>query len=242
MGLPQTPFPNIVRTPASPVRTAPQPRVRIDSDTQGRRERPELPALPEGVDWTFVAEQEGTMPGAYVPSDNSGPDANSGVTVAHGFDLGGHSADTLRNLGLREELVTTLAPYAGRRGEAAAAYVRRHPLPLNAEVQRELDAYVFPQTYESIAQRYDRDAGTGTTFAELPEEAQTVITSVAHQYGANLRDNTPNFWRYVTTGDWEGAVRELRDFRDAHGPRRRLEARRLQQGINRGALSARQND
>ncbi len=232
MGLPQAPFPTRI-APASA--QPPRPRRAPIQQSHRRQGRPNPPVLPAGVGWSFVAEMEGTEPRAFVPPDGGRPDANSGVTVAHGFDLGGETPESLRRMGLREEIVTRLTPYLGHRGADAEAFVRRHPLPVSEEEQRELDAYVFPRTYEGVAANFDRDA-QGTTFSELPEEAQTVIASVAHQYGPNLATRTPNFWRQVTTGDWEAAVQELRDFGDVHRQRRANEADRLQRGIDRGAL------
>jgi hypothetical protein len=48
------------------------------------------PTLPAGVDWDFIVRREGARTDGYVPLDvNGNPDANSGVTIAVGFDLGG---------------------------------------------------------------------------------------------------------------------------------------------------------
>jgi hypothetical protein len=60
--------------------------------------------------------------------------------------------------------------------------------------------------------------------------------SVAHQYGTNLPDRTPNFWNQVTNGQWQAAHDNLMDFGDSFGPRRRLEAGLLLNAINSGSL------
>ena len=58
------------------------------------------PTFPPGVDWSFVEANEGVMLTGYVPKDSSGnPDANSGVTIAVGFDLGGRTVSSLQALG-----------------------------------------------------------------------------------------------------------------------------------------------
>jgi len=59
-----------------------------------------------------------------------------------------------------------------------------------------------------------------------------VITSVAFQYG-NLATETPNFWRQVTSGDWDGAVGNLRNFGDAYGSRRNREADYFETGAQK---------
>ena len=77
------------------------------------------PARPGGVDWGFITGQEGPGLKGYVPQDRNVPLEKSGVTVAHGFDLGGRSVADLQKLGLPDDMVTMLAPYVGARGQAA---------------------------------------------------------------------------------------------------------------------------
>lgn len=62
-----------------------------------------------------------------------------------------------------------------------------------------------------------------TAFFDLPAEAQTVIASVAFQYG-DLSIAAPRFWRAVCKQDWHAAIAELRDFGDEYHSRRHLEA------------------
>jgi hypothetical protein len=53
--------------------------------------------FPPGVDWNFLAAREGAMLNGSVPRDaNGNPDADSGVTIAVGFDLGGGPWQTCR--------------------------------------------------------------------------------------------------------------------------------------------------
>jgi hypothetical protein len=46
----------------------------------------------------------------------------------------------------------------------------------------------------------------------------------------------PDYWRQITTGDWEGAYGNLMDFKDQHGERRRADAQRLNNDIRSGRL------
>lgn len=66
--------------------------------------------------------------------------------------------------------------------------------------------------------KYDSAVGAGE-FYKLPTEAQTVIASVAFQYG-NLATSAPKFWAEATSKDWSGAISELRDFGDVYNTRR----------------------
>lgn len=63
-----------------------------------------------------------------------------------------------------------------------------------------------------------------TKFENLDARHQTVILSVAYQYGANLASRAPKFWKAVTSQNWAEVVKVLRDFGDAYKTRRNREA------------------
>ena len=67
---------------------------------------------------------------------------------------------------------------------------------------------------------------TGESFDSLTTEQATVVASVAFQYG-NLETETPNFWKYVTSNQWQKAYNELMDFEDNYSTRRKEEAKLL---------------
>ena len=67
---------------------------------------------------------------------------------------------------------------------------------------------------------------TGKDFQDLPSNKQTVLASVAFQYG-DLPKKTPKFWKYATSDDWDSVKRELNDFKDDYPTRRRKEAKLL---------------
>ncbi|HKX64136.1 MAG TPA: pesticin C-terminus-like muramidase [Rhizomicrobium sp.] len=194
-------------------------------------------ALPAGVDWGFINEREGVLTTGNVPKDKQHhPFAKSGVTIASGFDLGGRTAADLRRLGLSDDLVTSLTPYLGLRGQAAQDYLTAHPLNITPQQQQAIDTPTFTSTYNTVADNYNAAQRTGTRFQDLPRSAQTAIISVAHQYGTNLAAATPNFWTQVTTGRWRDAYDNLMNFGDAHGSRRQLEGGLMLNAINAGSL------
>ncbi|MGD0193181.1 MAG: pesticin C-terminus-like muramidase [Rhizomicrobium sp.] len=198
---------------------------------------PNAPSLPQGVDWAFVAAKEGARTNGYVPPDaQKRPDANSGVTVAHGFDLGGRSVADLRALGLPDDLVQTLTPYLGLRGQAAQDYLNAHPLQITGAQQQLIDTPAFNDYYNRVADNYN-SASHGTRFQDLPRAAQTAIVDLAYQYGTNLASATPHFWRQVTEGRWQDAHDNLMDFHDAYHTRRRAEAALLAGAMASGALA-----
>jgi hypothetical protein len=61
-------------------------------------------------------------------------------------------------------------------------------------------------------------------------ECQTVVASVAFQYG-DLSLRTPNFWQQVTTENWQAALANLQDFGDKYPTRRNKEADLLAQWL-----------
>ncbi|TVR97801.1 MAG: peptidase [Rhodospirillales bacterium] len=181
-----------------------------------------------GIDWSFISQLEGgrRLTG-YVPAAAF---SQSGVTVATGCDLGQRSRAEIDALNIPESLKAKLRPYADLKTAAAEAMLRQQPLTLTAAEAEALDEAVKQPIVDALETRYDAAVSSSPgrlTFARLPHPAQTVIASVAFQYGANLPARTPRFWRAVTAQDWAEAVRELRNFGDAYPTRRRREANLL---------------
>lgn len=183
------------------------------------------------IDDGFIADREGAaVQEAYPP-----PNSNSGVTVATGVDLGQRNQADLASLHLSATLVSLLSPYLGLTGQAAADFLENHPLILTPSQVAELDRAVHNQIYTQVATNYNN--ASDLSFWRLPSAVQTVIASVALQYGPNLhlpasQGGTPAFWAAVTEGRWQDAVDELRDFGDAYDTRRNLEADVLEAAID----------
>jgi len=171
------------------------------------------------IDFSFIARLEGgPATRGYVPDAAS---SRSGVTIATGFDLGQRHLADLQALGLEPGLVQRLTPYLGLIGQQAAARLAQLPLSVSpAEAEAIDEAYQLP-FIERLAAAFTR-AGGGD-FAALPAAAQTVIASVAFQYG-DLASRTPNFWKQVVARDWAAACANLRNFGDRYPTRRCQEA------------------
>lgn len=174
------------------------------------------------VDWKFIGDLEGFRTSGYVPTDNEGnPLDSSGVTVATGFDIGQWSERDIRNLGLSEELTKKLLPYSGLKRKAAVTALQQFPLKITEEEALEINNAVKTDALNKLAQDWQK--ATGEDFAELDPAKQTVVASVAFQYG-DLPSRTPRFWKHVTSGKWGKAIEELRDFGDKYTTRRNKEA------------------
>jgi len=230
-------------------------RVRESADRASRDMRHiSLPYLdekrPAGVDWDFVEEEEGERKlRGYMPTHNGKADGkvlgDSGVTIASGFDLGQHSPSDLKAMGLYQGLIDRLTPYMkpGLRKEAAQKFLKDNPLAISDEEARMIDRRAQIKRYDALASRYNAaarnayGAAPAPVFQDLPRGTQTAIADVAFQYG-NLASRTPNFWRQVTTGQWQDAHGNLLNFQDDHKSRREEEARLLAPDIRAGLLPA----
>lgn len=194
------------------------------------------------IDAEFIADREGAaVLNGYVPPDaNGNPHPNSGVTIGTGVDLGSRTVADLQRWRLLPALINTLTPYLGLRGSAASAYLASHPLTLTAGQIRAIDRNVHTEIYARLMVNYH--AGSSFNFWRLPAAAQTVLASVALQYGPDLQlphpDGTPIFFDHMRDGRWQDAVDELRDFGDDFPTRRNLEADVLESAIDNGELPA----
>lgn len=181
------------------------------------------------IDWHFIGALEGqSLLTGYVPNPEG---SQSGVTIATGVDLGQLTIGELTRWTLPETLCDLLEPYVGLRGAAAVAFLDEHPLTITQELSDMLDEADRKPITDALARYYGRACGP-VSFMSLPDAAQTVIASVAFQYGPALRLRTPRFWATAVARDWQAMVNELCAFGDAYPTRRRKEA-----GYLAGALA-----
>jgi hypothetical protein len=173
----------------------------------------------ENIDWDFIGKLEGKRKlKGYVPDAKN---SDSGVTIATGFDLGARKLSDLS--GLPQDIIDVLTPYLGIKGVEAAEKAKS--LNIDDSQAKVIDEFSHKESYDRLSSKWE--AATGSSFSELPEHQATVIASVAFQYG-DLASRTPNFWKQVTSGDWDGAVSNLRNFGDRYETRRKKEAEYFQ--------------
>lgn len=193
-----------------------------------------------GIDWDFIHKREGADSpdvSMSVPTDRQRQVlGHSGPTIGYGFDVGQHSVDDLRRLGLSQPIIDALTPYTQMQGSAAQAYVQAHPLTLARPDVDAIDQAVQNKMSSELAAKFDPASQVGP-FASLPANTQTAIADLYHQYGASDPARaTPNFWRQITGGDWQGAYDNLQDFHDLYRTRRKGEADLLKRDIDAGIL------
>jgi hypothetical protein len=165
-------------------------------------------------------------------------DAKGGATIASGVDLAFLTEAKLREYGVSEDFVSDaklyLSPNAPR-GQDALDMLNKSPLTITQEDADALDKGKFTEILNIVVNSFDA-AADYADFYQLPAGAQTVIVDVAYQYGPNLETATPNFWNQGTTGDWQGAVNNLRSFGDNSGSRRNAEADLIENDMDLGLL------
>ena len=175
--------------------------------------------MASNVDFQFIEEQEGFKLDGYVPLDKDGnPLGKSGVTIASGFDIGQRSAEDLS--GLPKKIQDKLKPYVGLTQEQALKKLKTNPLVLTKQEGKVVNTFAKKEALSKLSRQWKEK--TGTDFESLPQNQATPIASVAFQYG-DLETKTPNFWNQVTTGKWGEAKKNLANFGDDYGSRRKRE-------------------
>lgn len=182
------------------------------------------------VDFGFISSLEGgPVLCGYVPDPEQ---SSSGVTIATGFDLGQRSDDELLALlPMHVDLVNKLVPYCGYKKAAAVALLAEKPLEITKDEAAAIDSSVKQQLLSQLESRYNKAALTD--FADLPAAMQTVIASVAVQYG-DLARRCPRFWRAAVAADSTRLINELKNFGDRYITRRHREANYLQKYCKAG--------
>jgi hypothetical protein len=227
---PNSQQPVVKQQPLPQVRQAPPAREPLEAD-----------GLTPGVDWDFIGLNEGNGTEIDVPHDEQGvPVGNSGVTVAHGFDLGAQDLTALEAYKFPPDLIAKLKPYLGLRRETAMMRLnemrrKKLPLTLTEAEQSSIDQKVRTKAYEDTRTNFDNSATGGVKFDDLADEAKTVLVDLWFQY-PHPATSIPKFWGHATSGRWRDAYRELNNFGDNYGRRRGREAKRLNRAIQSGKL------
>ena len=172
------------------------------------------------VDFDFIKAQEGFEKKGYVP--NLKFEHHSGVTIASGFDLGQRDEKDLK--GLPESLIEKFKPYLGLKLDKASAKLKEMPLEVSLQEANIVNKFAKQKTLDELSDQWK--SATGTDFDKLDKRKATVVASVAFQYG-DLPTKTKNFWKQVTSDDWNAAYENLQNFGDKYNPRRQREANYL---------------
>ena len=223
----------------------PNPMEMETDDIYGRNvnfnnEYPEVPfSLPPSpqdqdfqIDWDFIGAREGKgVNKGYIPELPDGTvRGQSGLTIATGWDVGQMSLEELQASGLPPEIINKVRPFVGLKKEEAQAKYKELGAPMLEEGESDIiDEFTHNRTVSQLSQNYNK--ATGKSFKDLTPGQQTAMASVGFQFGTDLENATPNFWKQTTTGDWEGAIKNLLDW-ESTGEASEYQARReLEAGL-----------
>jgi len=183
---------------------------------------------PNQIDWNWIGEREGVGKEiGYVPTNNNNKIiGTSGITIATGVDLGTKDRKFFNNMDVSEKIITKLEPFFGLKGTEALEQAKK--LKLSASEVKELDTAIKKKYSKDIINQYEKDSGKN--FENLTPQQQTVITSVAFQHGLKATTGY-NFWKQVTTDDWDGAIANLRDWDGTGKPSQTQERRDLEANL-----------
>jgi peptidoglycan hydrolase-like protein with peptidoglycan-binding domain len=202
-------------TPLTQAQATPPETTPVEQETSAQ-------GLPSNIDFGFIAQQEGDESSMYIPMENGSAMDSSGPTIGMGVDFGQKSPRELE--GLPQGLRTKLEPYTNMRGQEAVNFVRNNPLTLSGEERQIVNAWSKQAETSRVISLWERDSDI--PWSSLTPQQATAVASVMYQYGS-YRVRTPSFWRAATSGDWAAVERELRNFGDSYGARRRREANYL---------------
>jgi GH24 family phage-related lysozyme (muramidase) len=139
-------------------------------------------------------EEGGQILKAYNP-----PAKGSGITVSTGVDLGQHSRKDLEKMGVSEKTIFKVEKYLGAKDATARKLLKEKPLTLTKAEADELDSAMEQDIFGTVEKKLK---DKGVTLAKLPEEAQTVVKSLAWNFGKGVDEALPTIWKAITQKDW----------------------------------------
>jgi hypothetical protein len=160
------------------------------------------------IDRNFIRMMEGSNLKGYVPLART---TQSGVTIAHGFDLGQLSMREFNNMNIDPKLKNKLRPYVGLKKYAAVSYLKKHPLTISPGDLEQLNIASADSVLKPLVYFYNK--ASKLPFLELPPQAQTALFSYAYQYGPYFSHQTSSqreLWHAFVTQNWSKAKRDLR--------------------------------
>ena len=195
------------------------------------------------IDWSFIDGLEGKdVLKGYVPLDKLGyPIGQSGVTISTGVDLGQFDrislVGLLRDVPMSFELLRKLLPYVGLKKMPAWAALERNPLEITQTESETLSKLMREKVKKELTANWGKEKLTH--FDDLPKQAQTVLYSLAYNFGSNLAAALPNTWdafkRSASGNDWKIAASFMMCFPSKN---KELDGRRRKEGLLLMELSA----
>lgn len=148
------------------------------------------------IDWDFIQSLEGaSVLTGYVPKNKKGEViGKSGVTIASGFDIGQQTPQSLLNLlAPFNDIAVKLLRYTELKGKVAVAYLKEFPLYISHHEADIIDNHMQHKTLNNLIRHWNM--ACTKRFDALPPRAQTILFSLAWNFGANLPLALPNTFK-----------------------------------------------
>ena len=166
-----------------------------------------------------AAENASRILTGHIPTKKDGSVmGDSGVTFSTGLDLGKQTEESLRNMGLDEDLILKLSPFLGKTGQDALDLLssnNNNNITLTNDEYDQIDRKLLEFEFNDLQNLWDSGsirgmdpAGT-TRWLDLTPAQRTVIQSVLRQYGTS---GAPTFIGHASRGDWGNVINELDNF------------------------------
>lgn len=170
---------------------------RAEEKVMAKQEAPKTPSMVSAKRTEdFLSKEEGGQRlKAYPP-----PAKGSGVTVGTGVDLGTKTKNDLKRIGISDGLISKLEPYLGKKDDAARRALKRETLRLTKDEADELDLKVRGDIESTIDAKFQK--ASGSSIADLPGPARTVVQSLAYNFGPNVDESLPTIWKAIVAKDW----------------------------------------
>ena len=162
------------------------------------------------VDMNFLRKVEGRKLVGYVPKKEGIVIGKSGVTVGTGVDLGQRTRQQILAWDIPETLKTKILPYAEKRREEAVKVLKDKPLIITSEEANYLDFAVIHEDIRRMATKFESDSGH--KFQSMPWQVQTVLASLALNFGPALHVAIPTTWKFAINRDWVALSNRLDNF------------------------------
>ena len=182
------------------------------------------------IDWDFISKQEGGQ-----KLNGYHPTMKSGVTVATGIDLKQKNRAYFENLGVSKETIDKLEPFFGLTGQQAKQ--KAGQLKISKSMADELDQKIKVPYAREVAATYEKFSG-GKKFTDLSRRKQTVLVSVGFQHGSGFyradKKTRMDFIQQAGRDEWDAVYKNLMNFGDNFGSRRKREANYLMKDLQSG--------
>lgn len=134
-------------------------------------------------------------------------DADSGVLIGAGFDLGRYRKQDLKYMEVPDELLKILSYYTAHSGGEAMRYLRNRPLTLSPGAVMTLTRIMVGEFCRNELAPVWNDAGEYKRFATMSWQEQAVIFDVAHELGMyEFQGHIKQFADFLYRKDYAGLL------------------------------------